>query len=437
MIVQMVPAFKRFWDTKARFKFSYGGRGGAKSEEFSDIFLEKGREKPVKILNTREVQKSIKDSVHSLYSEKIRSRAMVDYHVTRESITNKNGSELIFNGLQDHTVNTIKSLNKINYCWCEEAQALTENSIEILTPSVRAENSELWFSYNRILDTDPVHKLANQWVDFSRPRKMKVEIIGQVYRWKEYDGDNAIATEINWDGNPFFPEVLRLEKDKMQANDYDRYLHIWGGQPKSQADSCVFGRELVKKWQKESGDSEGEIFVGVDVARQGSDKTVAFKRKGLKIVDYFVEDKTNIADLAHRLMGWASDAVSINIDDTGVGGGVTDILKKAGFPVVGINNNGVAKDRDHYPDAGSEMWFQLAEEKGGVSIPDLPTLFEELTTRQYSYDNKGRRKIESKDDWKDRYKRSPDYADALLLCYYNKRIMQKRVIFDTIGQWSG
>ena len=432
----MVPAFVRYYNSNARYKFMWGGRGGAKSESCADIFLAKSRERKCKILNTREMQNSIKDSVHSIYKTKIVDREWADFNVTEKSIVNSIGSEFIFKGLQDRTATSVKSMNKLDNVWCEEAQSLTSNSITTLTPTIREEGSDIWMTYNLILDTDPVHLLAQRWLDFSKPRKMKIDWKGKTYRWIEYDGENAIGLHINYDGNPFFPDVLEMERLECLENNPDEYPHIWLGEPRHQGNACVMGRDQVRAMQERDGNSVGQIFVGCDVAREGDDLTVAYKRKGSKIIDSFIEKKSDIHQLAHRLMSWAPDAAMVNIDDTGVGGGVTDILRANGFPVCGINNESKAKNEDKYPNAISEMWFEFSQQED-ASIPNDPALYQELISREFSFDGKGRRAVESKKIWKKKYKRSPDKADALLLCYYNKRIIREKAIFNTIGKWSG
>jgi hypothetical protein len=107
----------------------------------------------------------------------------------------------------------------------------------------------------------------------------------------------------------------------------------------------------------------------------------------------------------------------ILVDDTGVGGGVTDILRTYGAKVVPINFGSAPTDKDKYVNFADQLWFDFAEKINEVSIPDDQKLMEELSGRLYGYDNRSRKKIESKEDFRKRYGRSPDRADALLLCF--------------------
>jgi hypothetical protein len=165
---------------------------------------------------------------------------------------------------------------------------------------------------------------------------------------------------------------------------------------------------------------ETEPFeVGVDVARYGNDKTVMYLRKGAKVIAqevYTKRDTIFVANAAWDLAG-RDNKVPIKIDDGGVGGGCTDYLRQLGANVVPINFGGVPRDKQKFTSTADEMWFTLPIDD--IQIPDDPQLMEELAGRRYFYDKLGRRKIETKDDFKKRYGRSPDKADALLLTFYS------------------
>ncbi len=168
---------------------------------------------------------------------------------------------------------------------------------------------------------------------------------------------------------------------------------------------------------------DGRIEFGVDVARYGEDRTVFFKRKGLRVLEYRIYTKQSITDTAAAVMEFVGNDVTapIKIDDGGLGGGVTDILTDANYNAVPVNFGQKAKDPDKYTNAISEAWFETAEAIKTASIdPDArhDDLETELVNRQWIIDKKGRRVIESKDDYKKRGFRSPDFADAFVLCFY-------------------
>jgi hypothetical protein len=152
---------------------------------------------------------------------------------------------------------------------------------------------------------------------------------------------------------------------------------------------------------------------------------VFYKRQGMQIIDSreyrnaAKSEKMRITETAERLMAFAGKDARIKVDDTGLGGGVTDILEDRGYNVVGVNFAQAAVDSAHYNSAASEMWFDFAHKIHEAGLPDDIELIEELTERREGRrDSKGRRTVEKKDDFIERVGRSPDKADALLLCYY-------------------
>jgi hypothetical protein len=178
---------------------------------------------------------------------------------------------------------------------------------------------------------------------------------------------------------------------------------------------------------KRPADTEGAEEIGADIARGGRDRIVFYKRRGLAVVEFreykqnASGEKRRITETAERLMSFAGDnrEIRIKVDDTGLGGGVTDILEDRGYNVIGINFASKATDQDHYSNAIAEMWFNFAGVVDQVTIPDDIELVEELTDRREGRrDSRGRRTVEKKDDFIERVGRSPDKADALLLCFY-------------------
>jgi hypothetical protein len=175
-------------------------------------------------------------------------------------------------------------------------------------------------------------------------------------------------------------------------------------------------------------DAAGQEEAGVDVARGGTDDTVMFRRKGMKVVDGKViaspqlPEKAKlyfIAEKVEQFVGY-SKKVRIKIDDTGVGGGATDILQRKGYNVIPVNFGATANDQDKYPDTISEMWFEVGRVVQEIAHDASPRLQAELVNRkEKALDKKGRRVIESKKEYKGRGFRSPDEADAFLLTFYN------------------
>ncbi len=419
--VQLIPEFKELFNPKWRNIIYRGGRGGGKSYNFALSLLLIARSSKKRVLCTREIQKTIKDSVHKLLKDRIEQYGFTDFIVTDDSIKNSvTGSEFIFKGLRTNTTE-IKSLEGIDYCWVEEAHGVSKKSWGILTPTIRKPGSQIWISYNPDTDLDPVN------VEFC----------------KNPDEFTYIAT-VNYDVMDkygLFSESLRLEmeRDKRKKTKAE-FANKWLGVPLNMSDMSIFSMDQILEAFDRQIDDEGAIEVGVDVARLGSDRTTMTKRKGSKVIatkSYQKKRTTEVCDLIEAFVDFNKKAL-IKIDDTGVGGGVTDEMIKRKYNVVAVNFGGKAKDSDKYPNTVSEMWFELLEQIDQVSLIEDQELLAELSSRWWEMDNKGRRKVESKDDYKKRTgNRSPDKADALILCFYRPSITTiprpKASDFDTAG----
>lgn len=211
-----------------RYKVAYGGRGSSKSWSFARALLGLARAKKLRILCAREVQKSIRDSVHKLLSDQIESLGMgPDYEILQNEIRCKNGSTFSFCGLANTTAETLKSYEGVDICWVEEAQTVSARSWEILIPTIRAKNSEIWISFNPNELEDPTYQ-----------------------RFVMKPPPDSIVCEVNWYDNPWFPEVLRLEKDYLYAVDPEAAEHVWGGKTRRMSDAQVLrGRYVVQHFE--------------------------------------------------------------------------------------------------------------------------------------------------------------------------------------------
>ncbi len=204
-----------------RYKVLYGGRGGSKSWGIARALLVMGASRPLRIFCGREIQKSIKDSVHKLLGDQIRAIGLDGfYEVLQSEIRGKNGTEFLFAGLK-HNINNIKSLESVDIAWIEEAQTVTKSSWDVLIPTIRKEGSEIWVSFNPGLEEDETYQ-----------------------RFVKKPPANATLIDIGWRDNPWFPEVLRAEKDDLKARDPDAYLHVWEGKCKQVLDGAIFANEL-------------------------------------------------------------------------------------------------------------------------------------------------------------------------------------------------
>jgi phage terminase large subunit len=205
----------------ARYKVLYGGRGGAKSWGIARALLIIGARKTTRILCAREFQTSIRDSVHKLLSDQIVAMGLIEfYEITQNSIRGKNGTEFSFVGLKNNVAN-IKSYEGCDIAWIEEAQTTSKLSWNVLIPTIRKENSEIWISFNPELETDETYQrfIVNQ-------------------------PENCIVQRVNWSDNPWFPETLRLEKDSLYNRDREAYNTVWEGVCRQTVDGAIFAKEM-------------------------------------------------------------------------------------------------------------------------------------------------------------------------------------------------
>lgn len=217
-----------------RYKVLEGGRGGGKSENVAQALLILGSEEEQIILCTREVQHSIRDSVHSTLTQWVKQLKFADgspfsdyYSVKQTYIAGKNGTEFIFSGLSN--IDSLKSIARVRRAWVEEAQTVKKSSWDKLIPSIRWEDkerglvSEIWVTYNPELVTDDTYRRFHS----DPPRTAKV-------------------VTVNWRDNPWFPEVLRVEMEDMRERNHDDYLHIYEGNPRENIQGAIYASELKK-----------------------------------------------------------------------------------------------------------------------------------------------------------------------------------------------
>ncbi len=408
--IKFLSVFRELFNETWRNIVFYGGRGSGKSQHVALALLLRGRKKKLRILCTRELQNSIADSVHKLLKDLISSYGFTDYEVTEKTIRNTiTGTEFIFKGLK-HNATEIKSTEGIDIAWVEEAQSISEDSLKILVPTIRKPGSQLIYTFNRRDELDPVY-----------------------VRYVRTERARTYVRKVNFDvldKEGLFPAELREEMEADKAASLDLYAHVWLGQPEAQADNAIIGRsKVLAAMERKDVDPAGAIEIGADIARMGNDRIVFKKRKGLKIIDTAIYTKLRTTEVCDKLEVFADfdKTVLIKIDDTGVGGGVTDEMMKRGYNVVPINFGASAVDEDKYPNLISEAWFYLASIIDTTQLDMNDSLLMELSTRLWKMDTKGRRRVESKDDYKKRGYRSPDEADATILCFYTPEVIIPQV----------
>lgn len=211
----------------ARYKGAKGGRGSGKSWSVARLLLVRGLSERQRILCAREIQKSIKDSVHKLLSDLIEEMDLAGaYSVQRDVIKGPHGTEFLFVGLQDHTADSIKSFEGVDVCWVEEAHTVAKRSWEILIPTIRKPGSEIWATWNPESPDDPVEHIFG-------PHAL----------------DGTVCVVMNWRDNPWFPSVLDAERHQLQRINADLYAHVWEGQYRTAA-GLMFKRDWMRFYDR-------------------------------------------------------------------------------------------------------------------------------------------------------------------------------------------
>lgn len=401
-LVKLPSEFKPLFDSWWRHAVIEGGRYSLKSHTVARFLLLTARSKRVRIACLRQFQKNIADSSYQLLIDLIQQYGFSEFVWTNDTITNTNtGSTFIFKGLDRNVETTIKSLEGIDIAWIDEAQTITLKSIRILNPTIRKPGSKIIWTLNRLTDLDPVISYF-----ITNPPRKDV--------W-HLEVDYRIAQKNGWLSNEILYEI-----EQARINHPEDYAHDYLGKALAISDKNIIQTAQVIEAMGREVDDEGVIEVGVDVARLGGDRTVFVKRKGLKEIgraSFTKKRTTEVCDLLVNFIGADKD-VLIKIDDTGVGGGVTDEMIARGYNVIPINFGAKASNSDKYPNLISEAWFYLQSIIDQISIANDKDLLVELSNREWKMDSKGRRGVESKDDYKKRGFRSPDLADATILCFY-------------------
>jgi phage terminase large subunit len=216
----------------ARYKGAHGGRGSGKSHFFADMWLDENIRLKLDTVCLRETLKSLEFSVKKLLEAKIEHyNAGAYFEVQDRRILSKRGGVTIFEGMQNHTADSIKSLEGFDRAWFEEAQNASNKSLTMLRPTIRKEGSELWFSWNPDRDTDPIDVLLRG----------------------DYPPKDAIVVRANYLDNPYFPQVLRDEMEYDRKRDPDKYAHVWLGEYSRNSEARVFKNWVIEEFERPPG----------------------------------------------------------------------------------------------------------------------------------------------------------------------------------------
>lgn len=217
------PQWAEFLFRPKRYKVAYGGRGSSKSWSFARGLILQAYRQPERILCTRELQTSIAESVHHLLEEQIWNMGLSSYFDVQQNFIRRRpwnkdeeGSEFFFYGLRQN-VTKVKSTEGVTKCWVEEAEKVSDNSWEVLIPTIRQPNSEIWVTFNPDEENDPTYQ-----------------------RFVVHPPPDCLSVAVNWTENPWFPAILRDEKNYLYKVDAEAAEHVWGGQCRKNLSSQIF-----------------------------------------------------------------------------------------------------------------------------------------------------------------------------------------------------
>lgn len=361
--IETAPVFEPLL-SPARYRAAFGGRGSGKSWFFAGLLVEECLANPgTRAVCIREVQKSLKESAKRLIEDQLGKWKLGEkqgFRILTDRIETPGGGVIIFQGMQDHTAESVKSLENFRLAWCEEAQSLSARSLGLLRPTIRAEGSEIWFSWNPTRKSDPVD---------------------QLFRADELP-TNSTVVKANWSDNPWFPSVLEQERQDCLRTQPDQYPHIWEGDYAAVLTGAYYAKHLADaKAQGRIGKVQPDPLMQTrafwDIGFNDSTAIwiAQFVGREIRVLDYYEAQGQPLA--AHldwlRSRGW-SGVLCVLPHDGAHGNAVTgvrfeDHVRQAGFKAETIANMGkgaamkrIEAARRLFP----SMWFNAETTQPGL-----------------------------------------------------------------------
>jgi phage terminase large subunit len=323
----------------ARYKGAWGGRGSGKSHFFGEYLpIRAIAKRGLRAVCIREVQKTLSQSSKKLIEDKIEALGLTGFDVQRDQIVTPGGGVILFQGMQDHTAESIKSLEGMDIAWVEEAQTLSQRSLSLLRPTIRAEGSEIWFSWNPRRKSDAVD-------EFLRQKKP----------------DDAIVVKANWRDNPWLTSVLKAERELDLELYPDRYEHIWEGDYARAFEGAYFAKVLAEAKAEGrigivSADPLLPLRAYFDLGGSGATADamaiwiVQWVGTEIRVLDYIEGQSQVLAYYVNELRARKYQAAKCVLPHDGVnennvtGKRYEDHLRDAGFDVEVVKNQGRGAD---------------------------------------------------------------------------------------------
>jgi phage terminase large subunit len=294
-VARFPAALKRLFQP-ARYKFIKGGRGSGKSWGVARALLILGSMEEHRVLCTREVQKSIKQSVHQLLTDQIEALGLLSfYEVLENEIRGKNGTKFLFAGLSDLTADSIKSFEGCTRVWNEEGQTTTARSWGILTPTIREAGSEIWTTYNPELESDETHQRA---------------VV------KPFPG--TVVIDMNYTENPWFPPILEQERLHAKATMTPaEYAHVWEGKCRPAVEGAIYADQMAKADSRIAGVPHDPLLKTHAVWDLGFNDSMAIilvqkVSSEVRIVGYVEGNQRTLADYSAELRALRLDGEPVN-----------------------------------------------------------------------------------------------------------------------------
>ena len=406
-----------FEPKNSRYRILYGGRGAGKSHSVARALLCIGATRPVRVLCAREFQTSIKDSVHKLLVDQIYNLKLEGvYEITQTSIRGSNGTEFIFAGIKNN-INGLKSIEGIDYCWVEEANNVTQTSWDILIPTIRKENSEIWITFNPELPTDETYK-----------------------RFVIDPPNNAVVQKVNWSDNPWFPEVLDLERESLKNKDFEAYQNVWEGFNRSTIDGAVFAKEMQRAEQNGRicnvpYDATKPVLAVFDIG--WADATaiwfVQFVGMETRLLRYYETTQTTMSEILAKMQtfGYVYDTLYLPHDAQNKtlaanGRSLEDIVRASGYNVRIIDRVPIADSINAARTIFSSCYFDKNNTTAGLDC-----------LRHYRYDVDPDTKGFSLKPVHDNYSHGADAFRMLGLMIGAKKIRPIKRVDMGVSYWMG
>lgn len=357
----------------ARYKGVWGGRGSGKSHFFADMLVEDSLAEPgisgegLRSVCIREVQKDLSQSSKLLLEDKIAKHGLGEadgYKIFRDVIETPKDGIIIFKGMQDYTAESVKSLENFKRGWWEEAQTASHRSLSLLRPTIRAEDSQLWFSWNPRRKTDAVDLMLRG----------------------ETLPTGAIVQRANWSDNPWFPQVLEQERLDCLRDNPDQYSHIWEGDYAAVLAGAYYAKQIAAaKAQGRVGRVAADPLMTIraffDIGGTGAkaDATAIwicqFIGREIRVLDYYEAVGQPLASHINWLRERGYEKALVVLPHDGANHGAIysasyeGALRSAGFKVMTIPNQGqgaattrIEAARRRFP----AIWFNEATTKPGI-----------------------------------------------------------------------